>query len=734
MTFEPRRYGSFIVGAGVVLTLTVLVSRYRYELQVQRGTADALVLLHALGDGVNAQFEGGMQALRTEPEVARPGTDMSQGGRRPARIVSPWHPWRMVGSAYSSLDGRAPQIAVQTLLRDLAGRAGVGPAALLLGPYGTESGDNAVALVIREKIAGAAPQWRGESILIGELLPAASTARFLEQGFRIQLIDAVSGSVFYQSDDGVFEAPVVGALAFAPAGLQLRAAPRAGWHLPMRAWAGFLLLLLVVLASLGHELRRGNRFRDAVDELAAAEQRRKQLNALYGKAIESVAALESRLQVVSMYDTVTGLANRLSLLRRIETGLEAMRQSPGAPLGLLSIGFDHLQHIANSFGTEFASRVLVVAAERVEFVLPSKDLLYRIGDADLAVVLPNAEPGASVNLAAKIVAEIEAPISMDSHTFMLHPSVGIAETSSGYQYVEALLDQANTALSAAQRDTATRYCVFDSTTAKESVSRLQLEVDLIRAFEENQFVLEYEPIITPVTNIVAGFEGLIRWNHPTEGRIGPNRFVPIAVQAGLSHRLNTWVMRESVRQASLWQRAGYKNLSVHFNLSAEAFLKSNLEADIGELLAEFELDGSCLSVELTESTLIQDLRGAARTLQKLTELDIGAWLDDFGTGYSSLSYLRELPLKGVKIDRSFVERTVVNARDFGFLKSLIDLVSYLGMQSIAEGIETREQYELLSLTTCDLYQGHHFAPSMSAAQAERWMNDAGGVRRREMRA
>ena len=141
-----------------------------------------------------------------------------------------------------------------------------------------------------------------------------------------------------------------------------------------------------------------------------------------------------------------------------------------------------------------------------------------------------------------------------------------------------------------------------------------------------------------------------------------------------------------------------------------------------------------LLVELTETTLIQDLRGAARTLQRLSELGIGAWLDDFGTGYSSLSYLRALPLKGVKIDRSFIERTIVDARDFGFLKSLIDLISYLGMKSIAEGIETREQYELLSLTTCDLYQGYHFSRSMTAIQAERYMTEKGGVMRRAMTA
>jgi EAL domain-containing protein (putative c-di-GMP-specific phosphodiesterase class I) len=319
---------------------------------------------------------------------------------------------------------------------------------------------------------------------------------------------------------------------------------------------------------------------------------------------------------------------------------------------------------------------------------------------------------------------------MDSHTFMLHPSIGIAETSSGYEYVEALLDHANTALAAVPREAMTRHCVFDSATAKESVSRLQLEVDLNRAFDEQQFVLEYEPIVMPVSNAVAGFEALIRWNHPTEGRIPPGKFVDIAVQAGMSHRLNNWVMREAARQASVWYRAGYRDLFVNFNLSAEAFLKTNLEAEIGEVLAEYELPGHCLCVELTESTLIQDLRAAARTLQRLNELGIRAWLDDFGTGYSSLSYLRQLPLKGVKIDRSFVERTTHDSRDFGFVKSLIDLISYLGMQSIAEGIETQGQYELLSMTTCDLYQGFHFARSMSPEAAERWMNESGGIVKR----
>jgi EAL domain-containing protein (putative c-di-GMP-specific phosphodiesterase class I) len=280
------------------------------------------------------------------------------------------------------------------------------------------------------------------------------------------------------------------------------------------------------------------------------------------------------------------------------------------------------------------------------------------------------------------------------------------------------------------RDALTRWCRFDSAVARESISRLQLEADLDRAFDSGQLVLEYEPFIVPDTRAVAGFEALVRWNHPTEGRLMPGKFVPIALQAGLSHRLNDWLIREVARQAAAWRREGHEDFFINFNLSAEAFLRPNLADEIGAVLAEHDLPGSQLVVELTESTLIQDMRSAARTLQRLSDLGVGAWLDDFGTGYSSLSHLRSLPLKAVKIDRSFIERIEVDSRDFGFLKALIDLISYLGMQSIAEGIETATQFELLGLTTCDLYQGHYFCRSLPAAQAVGWLSAAkGGVRR-----
>jgi EAL domain-containing protein (putative c-di-GMP-specific phosphodiesterase class I) len=380
---------------------------------------------------------------------------------------------------------------------------------------------------------------------------------------------------------------------------------------------------------------------------------------------------------------------------------------------------------------DFTARVFAVAAERIAAALPPGETLFHSADQQLALISAQDNdavsplPEAAEKVAERVAQAIEAPIPMDGHAILLHPSIGIAEATSGYDSAEALLDQAGMAAAAVPPDSESRYCRYSSATARASAERLQLEADLERAFQEGQFVLEYEPFIQPLSQTAVGFEALIRWNHPTEGRLSPGRFLPLALQAGMAHRLNAWVMGEAARQAAAWRRVGLTELFINFNLTAEAFVRPHLVEEMAALLGELELPGQQLIVELTESTLLQDARAAARTLHGLAELGVGAWLDDFGTGYSSLSHLRALPLKGVKIDRSFTERIDIDSRDYGFIKALIDLISYLGMQSIAEGVESASQYELLGMTSCDLYQGYYFARSMPASEVEGWLQRRG---------
>jgi diguanylate cyclase (GGDEF)-like protein len=705
-----RPSATSLTGAVLAVALAALLIAVRYRLEVSRDLVYRHELLEKLSTGLAAELDRGAQ-LALQPRAH----DVPKG----------WHSWQLGPSGYRDATGEAPPIPEGALRHTLAAHPAMrGDGLTLLGPLATASSGNALVLARPAAAAASEPGWSGSWELADDFLSRAHVAELMRQGLRLQLYDARESLALYQSDAGDFTSEFAVPLRLSGSSLELRAARREGLNVPLRALSPALLVLVLAMLWACQELRRGTTLRLAAEALEESESRRRATNLLYGNSLESLAALESRLHLVSTYDSVTGLANRSSLIRRIDGALDTMRQSRQGTLLVMAIGFDHLQQIADSFGAEFASRVLVIAAERLEFVLPSKELLFRTGDNQLAVVLTNNETPRSEELARRIVAEVESPIAVDSHTFMLRPTIGIAETSSGYEYPETLIDHANTALAAVTRDAPSRWCRFDSAAAKESISRLQLEADLDRAFDSNQLVLEFEPFIVPRTHTIVGFEALIRWNHPTEGRLLPGRFVPIALQAGLAHRLNDWLIREAVRQVAAWRRQGYQDFFLNFNLSAEAFLRPNLADEIGAVLAELEVPGQQLVVELTESTLIQDMRSAARALQRLSELGIGAWLDDFGTGYSSLSHLRSLPLKAVKIDRSFIERIDIDSRDFGFLKALIDLIGYLGMQSIAEGLESASQVELLSLTACDLYQGHFFSRSMPAAQAEEWLSKA----------
>jgi len=706
MNTHLRRYFPLVVGSLLALMLALAMVRTRYRLESARERLHLQNLLTSASREVDAELERGQSAL---------------GSAFPPRQMGHWHPWRLGPTGYPDAPDDVPPVAETTLRRALQTQSSTS-GAVLLGPFATVEGPNAVVLAMRD--SGAGPGWHGTWEFLDDLMSQSHVRQMVREGYQLQLFDVSSGGALYQTDSARLDASVTLPLRTGSSLLELRAARKAS-HTGLGGFLAPALLVMLGLALwVSCDVLRGQGLRVAQDDLAEAQRRRRDLNVLYGKTLENMTELESRLHMASQFDSSTGLGNRSSLLRRIEAILDSMRQSRQGSLGVMAIGFDRMEHITGSFGAQLASRVVVMAAERIQSVLPGKDLLYRTGEFQLAVSLADADSKHCEELAKAVINVIQAPIVIDSHTFLLHPSVGITVTPSGYENAETQLDHANAALSAVTRDAPARFCLFNSSTVRESISRMQLEVDLDRAFEENQFVLEYEPFVVPVARTVAGFEALIRWNHPTEGLLYPGRFVPIALQAGMSHRLNTWVTRAAARQMSAWRRAGHGDLFVNFNLSAEAFLRPQLVEEITAVLEEFDLPGKQLVVELTESTLVQDVQGAVRTLQRLAEIEVGAWLDDFGTGYSSLNHLRSLPLKGVKIDRSFVERIDVDARDFGFLKALIDLVSYLGMQSIVEGIETPSQYELVSLTACDLYQGYYFSRGLSAAEAERWIIEA----------
>jgi diguanylate cyclase (GGDEF)-like protein len=683
------RWLRFALAALIALTLASLLVLNRFNLETTRHTLGLNTDLLRAAD----QLEEGL--LR--------GMEVAEANSGPVQQYG-WHRWKLDQPAAALL----PPIPEEQLRRLLAGRTTTDASpTVLLGPVALPAGGDVVLLAhAHEPDGGDAHQWQGAWRRIDAVMALPTVEHLLKRGVRLQLLDAGTATPMYQSDSLRFESALAVPLNVAGASLELHGVNRDRWVVPARLLSPSLLVLLAVLGWLTYEMYRVRALQRVAEAAAEADARREELNLRYGEMLQGVSELESRLQVAHLYDGATGLANRKSLLHRIGAALESMRDAHGGQLCVMAIGFDQAHHIASTFGADFAARVLVAAAERIRAAMPAEDLVFRTGDLNLAAVLPDMGPVRGQEIARLVVEAAEAPITLDNHTILLHPGVGIATAESGYEQPEALIDQANSALQAIARDAPERHCLFNSATARDSAERMQLVADLGRAFEESQFVLEFEPFIVPVAQSVAGFEALIRWNHPTEGRLPPGKFLPVAVEAGMSHRLNSEVF-------------------VNFNITAEAFLRPNLVEEVAALLAEFQLPGRMLVVELTESTLVQDMRAAARTLHRLNDLGVRTWLDDFGTGYSSLGHLRALPLSAVKIDRSFVERIDIDARDFGFLKALIDLISYLGMQSIVEGLESASQFELLSMTSCDLYQGHYFSASLPAGEAGKWISRRG---------
>ncbi|MDQ1389466.1 MAG: hypothetical protein QOF56_2920, partial [Acidobacteriaceae bacterium] len=285
-----------------------------------------------------------------------------------------------------------------------------------------------------------------------------------------------------------------------------------------------------------------------------------------------------------------------------------------------------------------------------------------------------------------------------------------------YEQPEDILRDADTAMYRAKSLGKARYEVFDADMRASVMARLQLETDLRHALERGEFRNFYQPIVALVSGEIAGFEALLRWQHPTRGLLGPSEFIPVAEETGLIRELGWWNLREACRQISEW-RAGliaYSHLTISVNLSAKQFLQPNLVEDIRKLLLELALPPKALKLEITESTVMADPLAAVEMLQQIKSLGIRLAIDDFGTGYSSLSYLHRFPLDTLKIDRSFISVMEDDGEGMEIARSIVPMANNLRLDVVAEGVETIQQVALLKKLKCKYGQGYYFSRPLSA--------------------
>jgi diguanylate cyclase (GGDEF)-like protein len=382
--------------------------------------------------------------------------------------------------------------------------------------------------------------------------------------------------------------------------------------------------------------------------------------------------------------------------------------------------------INDSLGHLIGDQLLIAIARRLESCLQKSDLVARLGGDEFTILLEGMNDLAEANgVADRIHRALAEPFDLNGNEVFTSVSIGIAMSGNmELTSAEDVLRGADIAMYRAKAHGKSCHEVFDNEMHRSVVTLMQMETDLRRAVERQEFELFYQPIVSLSTGRIAGFEALVRWPHPEKGYIPPGDFISLAEETGLIMPLGNWVLREACRQLCLWQVQFSKHLplSVSVNLSSRQFSQPNLPEQIQGILEETNLNPGSLKLEITESAIMENTESAMAMLMQIKALGVQLSVDDFGTGYSSLGYLYRFPMDVLKIDQSFVSRIDVDGEKLELVRTITTLAWNLGMDVIAEGVETAKQLAQLKALKCEYGQGHLFAPAMSVANMETFLS------------
>jgi len=435
---------------------------------------------------------------------------------------------------------------------------------------------------------------------------------------------------------------------------------------------------------------------------------------------------EQALSYQAFHDALTDLPNRSLFVDRVERALARgnLRQTPVA---VMFLDLDNFKVINDSLGHSIGDQLLVSVTHRIQSCLRREDTLSRLSGDEFSILIeevPDIEDALAVT--QRIQQALEAPFSLDGHELFASASIGVVLSAPNHDCPDDLLRDADLAMYRAKANGKARCEVFDHTMNARVTERLALETSLRRALDRDEFRVHYQPIIDLATGEVAGFEALIRWEHPQRGLVPPAEFIPLAEETGLILPIGRWVLEEACQQIKTWQMLydPEHRLTLSVNVSARQLQHQGLVETVADVLERTELDPTTLKLELTESLMMQDLDLTIDRLRALKALNIELALDDFGTGYSSLAYLRRLPVSFLKIDRSFVKQLGVDPDDSAIVRTIVALAHDLGMTVIGEGVETEGQFRELRRLGCAYGQGYHFGRPVPAAVAERMLAGA----------
>jgi len=431
---------------------------------------------------------------------------------------------------------------------------------------------------------------------------------------------------------------------------------------------------------------------------------------------------EEALKYLTDHDQLTGLPNRVALHGRLEQAIGQRRGERGS-VSLLFLALDRFREINNTLGHQNGDRVIKELARRLGDVLGESERVARLRGDEFGVLLPGADANLARQVASKVLQSLEQPFVVDKLPIEVSGSIGISVAPEHGEDAETLLRRADLAVQVAKRD-GSGCVVYSAACDPYDPQRLVLLGELRRAIERDELLLHYQPKVDLKTQSVVGAEALVRWRHPRQGMVPPDRFITLAEQGGLIKPLTRWVLNEAVSQCGAWQRE-QQPLPVAVNLSARNLLDPQLVDQIGGLLQGNGVEAQLLQVELTESAVMADPTRSAEILRSLQGRGVGLAIDDFGTGYSSLAYLRRLPVRELKIDKSFVIGMCADVEDDAtIVRSTNDLGHNLGLRVVAEGVEDQKTLDRLASFGCDAAQGYHIARPMGAADLTGWLRSS----------
>jgi diguanylate cyclase (GGDEF)-like protein/PAS domain S-box-containing protein len=423
----------------------------------------------------------------------------------------------------------------------------------------------------------------------------------------------------------------------------------------------------------------------------------------------------------ALHDPLTELPNRTLLSERLELAIQRAQRLDNYRYAVLFLDLDRFKVVNDSLGHVIGDQLLVAIAQRLTTHLRQIDLVARLGGDEFLILLENITSAEEVTqIAERILADCQIPITIESHQIFTSFSIGIVMGDRAYHHAAELIRDADIAMYQAKAQGQNSYRYFDAAMHTAVLSRLNLETDLRKAIDRQELTIDYQPIVSLAHQRLVGFEALVRWRHPTQGLVGPDEFIPVAEETGLVALIDSWVLKQACQQLADWQHRfiDCDDLKISVNLAAQDLCKASLIAEIEQVLELTGLSGQALTLEITERMLIKEVDQTVDLLMQLNAKGVQISIDDFGTGYSSLSYLHRLPVNNLKIDRAFVSQMELEARNYEVVSTIVTLSQQLGLTAIAEGIETFQQLQRLQALGCQLGQGYLFAKPMAAHEIE----------------